>query len=178
MSRRRILVAVLCALCAVVALAASPVGAAGASRFSVSMSRAQISTKLGDKFRFTTRVVNHGSAPATGLIAHLNIVGLDPSVYVDPEDWSSHRTSYLRTLRPGESATITWRMQAVNAGKFDVYVAVLPARAGSAPTTGRALRLAVRDRRTLNSGGILPLALGVPSLLALLALGVRLRRSG
>ena len=178
MSRRRILVAVLCALCAVVALAASPVGAAGASRFSVSMSRAQISTKLGDKFRFTTRVVNHGSAPATGLIAHLNIVGLDPSVYVDPEDWSSHRTSYLRTLRPGESATIRWRMQAVNPGKFDVYVAILPARVGSAPTTGRALRLAVRDRRTLNSGGILPLALGVPSLLVVLALGARLRRSG
>jgi hypothetical protein len=58
-------------------------------------------------------------------------------------------------------------------------VAVFPRGAvGRAPTTGQAIRLAVRDRRTLNSGGILPLALGVPSFLVLLALGVRLRRGG
>jgi hypothetical protein len=35
----------------------------------------------------------------------------------------------------------------------------------------------IQDRKTLNSGGILPLALGLPALLGLLALGVRLRRA-
>jgi hypothetical protein len=172
---RRVVVAALVALLAAGVVVAS----ADASSLSVRMSRVRISTGLGDKFTFRTTVANHGPAAARGLIAHLNIVGLDPSVYVDPEDWSSHRTSYLRTLGPGESTTITWRMQAVNAGAFDVYVAVFPRGAvGRAPTTGQAIRLAVRDRRTLNSGGILPLALGVPSFLVLLALGVRLRRGG
>ena len=38
------------------------------------------------------------------------------------------------------------------------------------------MRIWIQDRKTLNSGGILPLALGVPAALGLLALGVRLRR--
>jgi hypothetical protein len=176
--RRRRIVAVLSALSAAAALAASLAGPAGASRFSVSVSRAQITTRLGDRFTFRSTVVNDGRTAARGLIAHLNVVGLDPAVYVDPEDWSSHRTSYLDALPPGGSATVTWRLQAVSAGKFDVYVAVLPRRATArAPTTGPAVRIAVADRRTLNSGGILPLALGVPALLGLLALAVRFRRS-
>ena len=178
MNRRQRLVAVLSALSAAAALAASLAGSAGASRFSVGMSRAQITTHLGDRFTFRSTVVNHGRTAARGLIAHLNVVGLEPSVYVDPEDWSSHRTSYLKALPPGGSATITWRLQAVSAGTFDVYVAVLPHSAiARPPTTGPAVRVAVADRRTLNSGGILPLALGVPALLGLFALAVRLRRS-
>jgi LPXTG-motif cell wall-anchored protein len=44
------------------------------------------------------------------------------------------------------------------------------------PTTSPTVRLRIRDRKTLNSGGILPLALGVPAALGLLTLGVRRRR--
>jgi hypothetical protein len=119
MSRRRI-VAVVSALSAAAALAASLAGPAGASRISVSVSRAQISTHLGDRFTFRSTVVNHGQTAARGLIAHLNIVGLESAVYVDPEDWSSHRTIYLDALPAGESTTITWRLQAVSAGDLDV----------------------------------------------------------
>jgi hypothetical protein len=38
------------------------------------------------------------------------------------------------------------------------------------------VRISIAERKTLNSGGILPLAVGVPAFLALLALGVRIRR--
>lgn len=177
MSRGRIIVTALVALCLVSALAARAQGAAAAPGVSVSASRARISSELGHKFTFRTTVVNHGQGPSRGLIAHLNIVGLDSSVYVDPEDWSSHRTIYLDTLAPGGSKTITWRLQAVSAGKFDVYVAVFSRRAiAEAPITGPAVRVAVADRRTLNSGGILPLALGIPALLGLLAFSVRVKR--
>jgi hypothetical protein len=68
-------------------------------------------------------------------------------------------------------------MNAVNSGTVGVYVAVLP-RSGTPvpPTTGPTVRVRIQDRKTLNSGGILPLALGLPALLGLLALGVRVRR--
>ena len=68
-------------------------------------------------------------------------------------------------------------MNAVNSGTIGVYVAVLP-RSGAPvpPTTGPTVRVQINDRKTLNSGGILPLALGLPALLGLLALGVRVRR--
>ena len=68
-------------------------------------------------------------------------------------------------------------MNAVNSGTIGVYVAVLP-RSGAPvpPTTGPTVRVRIKDRKTLNSRGILPLALGLPALLGLVAVGVRLRR--
>ena len=36
--------------------------------------------------------------PLSGLVAHLNVVGLSSGIYVDPEDWSEERTKYLPPL--------------------------------------------------------------------------------
>jgi hypothetical protein len=171
--------AVLVALVAASVLAGSASAAEGADRVSVAVDRAQISKKLGNKFQFRSTITNRGSTAATGLIAHLNILSLRNGPYVDPEDWSSNRTRYLPTIPPGGSHTITWKMQAVNAGTFGVYVAVLP-ESGEArpPTTGPTIHLAVAQRRAINSGGILPLALGIPAFVGLVTLGIRFRRGG
>jgi hypothetical protein len=148
-----------------------------ATPIAVTVDRTQVSTKLGEKIVFHTTITNHGSAPARGLIAHLNVLSLRSGTYVDPEDWSSHRTQYLHAIPAGGSIRSTWRVEAVNDGSFGVYVAVLPA-AGTArpPTTTPTVHMLVAQKKTLNSGGIVPLALGLPGLLGLLALGVRIRR--
>ena len=155
-------------------LAFAPVAHAG---LTVSNDRAAVATKLGHKFVFHSTIGNTGTAPAGGLVAHLNVVDLSGHTYVDPEDWSSHRTRYLAPIPAGGSTTLSWPMNAVNSGTIGVYVAVLP-RSGAPvpPTTGPTLRVRIQDRKTLNSGGILPLALGFPALLGLTALGVRFRR--
>jgi hypothetical protein len=165
---RRLLLASLLAL----ALAA-PAEAA----VSVTNDRTAITTKLGHKFTFHSRIENRGTISARDLVAHLNVVDLTGHTYVDPEDWSSQRTRYLRPIPPGGSTTLTWPMNAVNAGTIGIYVAVLPRGGGPVrPTTSPTLRLRIRDRRTLNSGGILPLAVGIPGALGLLALGLRTAR--
>jgi hypothetical protein len=155
-------------------------GAAAANTpaaISVTVDRAQISTRLGGKFVFRSTITNNGATAASGLIAHLNVLSLRDGVYVDPEDWSSNRTQYLDTISAGGSTTTTWRMQAVNDGDFGVYIAVLPETgAAQPPTTAPTIHLAVEERKTLNSGGILPLALGVPAVLGLIILGLRVRR--
>jgi hypothetical protein len=161
----------------VVVLLGTAVPAARAAGLTVSSDRTAIATKLGHKFVFHSTIRNEGAIAASGLVAHLNVVDLSGHTYVDPEDWSSHRTRYLAPIPPAGSTTVAWRMNAVNSGTIGVYVAVLP-RSGApvAPTTGPTVRVRIHDRKTLNSGGILPLALGLPALLGLLALGVRLRR--
>ena len=161
-------------LVVVLLLTAAQAQAAG---LRVSSDRAAIATALGHKFVFHTTIRNEGATPATGLIAHLNVVDLSGHTYVDPEDWSSQRTRYLRSIPPGGSTALAWRMNAVNSGTIGVYVAVLP-RSGAPvpPTTGPTVRVRIKDRKTLNSRGILPLALGLPALLGLVAVGVRLRR--
>lgn len=163
---------------ALVAFGAATVARAASPRpTTVDVDRTGVSTRLGRSFVFRSTVTNHGTAPVRGLIAHLNVLSLRDGVYVDPEDWSSNRTRYLAPLAPGGSTTLAWKLQAVNTGSFGVYVAVLPGSgAAIAPSTSRTVHVVVADRSTIDSGGILPLALGVPALLTAVAVGVRLRR--
>jgi peptidoglycan hydrolase-like protein with peptidoglycan-binding domain len=164
------------AVMAVAALALICADAASAS-VSVTVDRIGVATGLGKRFAFRSTVVNTGPGEARGLVAHLNVASLRPGVYVDPEDWSTSRTRYLDPIPAGGRATVRWSLQAVNAGSFAVYVAVLPARAaGRPPTVGRTVQVTVAERRTLDAGGILPLALGVPAVLGLAAGGLALRR--
>ena len=52
----------------------------------VSLSRPQVETNLGQSFSFVSTIENTGSQPMSGLVAHLNVVGLSENIYVDPED--------------------------------------------------------------------------------------------
>ena len=137
------------------------------------MSRARVSIRIGEDFRFTTAISNRGAAPLEGLVAHLDVVSHDRDVYVDPEDWSSERTRYLPRVAPGASLEIPWKVKAVNAGRFAVYVVVL---GDGPPLAGPALDARVAERRTMDAGGVLPLAVGLPALLGVALLGVRARR--
>jgi hypothetical protein len=167
----RVLVPVLAAALVLVA------GAQAADGVSVGVDRTEITTQLGHKFHFRSTFRNPGSAPSIGLIAHLNVLSVRSDVYVDPEDWSSHRTKFLPAIPARGSLTVNWPMEAVNHGSFDVYVTLVSAdEVGRVPAIGPAVRVSVADRKTLNSGGIVPLALAVPALLGLLTLGLRYRR--
>jgi hypothetical protein len=178
MTRRRPALLVLAVAAVVLALAAG-VHAAGPAGVSATVDRTRISTELGSAFVFRSTITNDGPAAADDLIAHLNIVSLRSDVYVDPEDWSTHRTRFLGPVPAGGSKTVTWRLKAVNSGSFAVYVAVLPKSGRErAPVTAPLVAVAVAGRKTLNAGGILSVALGVPALLAVLMAGLRLRRRG
>jgi hypothetical protein len=157
-----------------VALAGPPAAAADVS---VTVDRTGVATGLGKRFTFRSTFTNPGPGAARGLVAHLNIASMRRDVYVDPEDWSTSRTRYLDPIPAGGTATVRWRLQAVNAGEFAVYVAVLGVdSAGRPPSVGGTVRVTVADRRSLDAGGILPLALGVPAAIGLAAAGLALRR--
>lgn len=178
MTLRRVLRLVLVAA-SVGALLVPAASAADTKGVVVTVNPERIATKLGAKFAFTSTITNDGAADARGLIAHLNVLSLRDGTYVDPEDWSSNRTRYLDPIAPGQSVTIKWGMQAVNDGDFGIYVAALPASgAPVAPVTGPTIHLDVAERKTLNAGGIVPLVLGIPAALGLLALVLRIRRRG
>jgi hypothetical protein len=167
------------ALVVFAALVLAAGASAGVRQVTVAVDRESISASLGHKFRFGTTITNHGSTPARNLIAHLNVLSLRDGTYVDPEDWSSHRTRYLAPIPAGGSVTLTWNMQAVNHGSFGIYVAVLPASgAPQPPAVGPTVHVSIAHRQTLNSGGVLPLALGIPAALGLLTVAVRFTHRG
>jgi hypothetical protein len=150
--------------------------ASSAGAATVSLDRTRISTQLGQRFTFTTTIRNDTAQTEGDLVAHLNVLSSDPGTYVDPEDWSAHRTRYLSPLAPQEVREVTWTVTAVNSGSITIYVAVLPRHAAGQVAVSSPLHVEIAKRRTLNSGGVLPLALGIPALLGLTALGVRARR--
>jgi hypothetical protein len=160
----------------VLALVDAGAAQAAVPALSVGVEPTTIRTELGEDFSLRSTIRNQGSSPAVGLVAHLNILSLRPGLYVDPEDWSESRTRYLAPIHAGGSRTITWTVTAVNSGTLGVYVAVFPSSGAGRPITGPTLRADIAERQTIDSSGIIPLALGVPALLGVLAVGVRLRR--
>jgi uncharacterized membrane protein len=151
---------------------------AASAQVDVAVSRSEVSTRLGDDFGFTSEITNRGTTPLTGLVAHLNVVGLSSGIYVDPEDWSSERTKRVPDLAPGESASISWSVTAVTGGRAAVYVVVLSEEPRTEkPAASPAVDVRIADTKNLNSDGVLPLALGVPALLGMLTIVTRRRRS-
>jgi hypothetical protein len=164
---------------ATASLALALVGTADAAsnEIAVIVKQSRIRTQLGQNILFRATFANNDSTATGPLIAHLNVLSLRKGVEVDPEDWSTHRTRYLGTIPAGASRTITWKVHAINSGKIALYVAVLPqSGVNRPPAIGRTVQLVVAGRDTLNSGGILPLALGIPALLALLTGGMQVAR--
>jgi len=150
--------------------------AAVSAAASVALDQTALSVRIGQRFSFTSTLRNDGDQPMTGVVAHLNVLSLDPDVYVDPEDWSTSRTKYLDAIPAHESARLTWNVQAVNSGRFVLYVAVSEQQGTGAITASGALRLAATARRTVNAAGILPLAVAMPAVVLLAGFVARWRR--
>jgi hypothetical protein len=166
-------------LCAAVVLLAGlsgPASAATGPDVSIAPDRTSIRTTLGRDFTFRTTITNRGSRPATGLVAHLNVLSLRGGVYVDPEDWSANRTRYLRPIPARGSTTVSWEVTAVTFGSLGLYVSVLRQDGTGTPATSATVHARIAERKTIDASGIVPLGLGVPAALAALALGIRLRR--
>lgn len=145
----------------------------------VAFERTRISGVVGDRFTLRATVRTTGSAPAGALIAHLNVASLTTGVYVDPEDWSSDRTQQLPAVTPASPVTTTWEVQAVNAGRFDIYLVLLPSDASGTDMPLIAtppLQVAVAGRTTITAAGTLPVVVMVPVLLTVAATAIRRRR--
>lgn len=179
---RSLIVLALAAVFVAMPAAAAPAAAAPgvpAPGVEVTLDQTQASVGVGDRITVQARVVNSGTVRTDRIIAHLNVATLDQSVYVDLEDWTGSPTQELAPLEPGAGTTATFEIQAVNVGRFDVYVVVAPsgASAGQGPLVASTPELVqVAARRTVSPGGVLPVVITAPALLGLASAGLRLRR--
>lgn len=159
----------------VLALLASVLLAAGPT---VTLDQQAASVTIGQVVTFESVIANPGPGPTEKLVAHLNVAALDGH-YVDLEDWSGDVTRVVEPVPAGEQTSIEWEVQAVNAGEFAVYVSLIPGTGRGTVIAGQPMRVTVAARRTLNSGGVLPVALAVPGFWAVVVAvaGLRLRRT-
>jgi ABC-2 type transport system permease protein len=174
--------------CFVVFPSASPVVAQemasslSQSPLSISIDMEYTTVKAGDHIIYNTTVKNNGPEASPGLCLAMNIVNLNAAGdIVDPEDWSPQRTQYIEGLPAGQSATHSWRVNAILDGDYLVYMVVIPEPSGkdatSLPVSSSGIHLTVTPFTKLNPGGVLPYAIGGPVvLIGVIILLYRLRR--
>jgi hypothetical protein len=157
--------------------ALTAVGGAGAQveSLSVEADRTEISTGLGSEFGFRTTITNRAATATPALIAHLNILSLRGDVYVDPEDWSPRRTQYVDVLAPGDTADVSWNVQAVTSGPLILFVSVTSLDGDQVVSSGP-LRMTVHGQRVVDSTRVLPLVLWTPAAVLVLLGATLVRR--
>jgi len=138
--------------------------------------------KTTDHVLFNTVVTNTGTEASPPLSVAMNIINLNAKGdVVDPEDWSPQRTQYMEQLGPGQTATQSWRVNAILDGDYMVYIVLLPAPSGpeatSHPVSSSGVHLTVTPFTKLNPRGVLPYAIGGPLLVLVgIVLIYRMRR--
>ena len=121
--------------------------------------------KMGDRLAFQSVIRNAGSRPIKGVVAWLGLVQVDPGQEqpVDLEDWSAHKAITVAELAPGQSVSTEWPMRLIAAGHYRVVVS---AAAGDGVLSASPfVDVTVQQKSVVESGRVLPVALGVPALL-------------
>jgi ABC-2 type transport system permease protein len=147
----------------------------------ISIDKADTVFRAGLPLLFNTVVSNSGTEPSRPVIVAMNIINLNKQgEVVDPEDWSPQRTQYVEPLAPGQSTTLSWRVNAILDGDFMVYMVAIPSPgspdATSQPVASSGIHLTVTPYTKLNPGGVLPYVIGGPLLLGLVISVVYRRR--
>jgi len=138
----------------------------------ISIDKSDTVFRAGLPLLFNTVVTNKAKEPSRPIMVAMNIINLNKhGEVVDPEDWSPQRTQYVEALAPEQSATLSWRVNAILDGDFMVYMVAIPMPGGpdttSQPVASSGIHLTVTPYTKLNPGGVLPYALGGPLLLGL-----------
>ncbi len=131
--------------------------------------------KMGDQMLYRTTIRNAGTHPIRGGVAWLGLVQVDPGQEqpVDLEDWSAHKAVTIPVLAPDQAVATEWPMRLIAAGHYRVVVSAAAGDGALSPSPF--VNLSVMEKPVVESGRVLPVALGMP---ALLLGGLLLRRHG
>lgn len=156
---------------------AIPVAAASGVRIEIGTTRADGLT--GDTLTLQSQVTNDAATPTGPMLVYLSLVDITQGLPVDLEDWTANRSVSIPTLAAGETLAQTWTLKAIQKGDYVVYVVAMPnATTGDIPpVTSSAIYIHVTQRTNLNPGGVLPIVVGTPLLLAGALLLTRAQRS-
>lgn len=123
--------------------------------------------QMGDNLSFHTAIRNEGTTPVEGLIAWISLVQIDKGKGqpVDLEDWGAHKAVTAASLAPGQTLETDWPMRLIQAGKYRVVVSAV-GRDSAGLVASPFADFTVRPKPVVESRRVLPVALGLPLLIA------------
>ena len=145
---------------------------------SVSLDAPAAPLQMGEVPIFIGKVTNQGSTALNSLVVYLSLVSLqDGSEHpVDLEDWSAQKAVRLDHLAPGETAVQQWKMRLIKPGPFGAALTIVDPTSDQ-PRISPLARFSIAPKPTVIAGRILPVALGIPLLLAGLFIFISRTRS-
>lgn len=126
------------------------------------------SPQMGDRLSFHSTIRNDSSVPVNGIIGWISLVRVDKGQEqpVDLEDWSAHKAITLNEIKPGGTVETDWPMRLIQAGQYRVVISTA-SRTGAALATSPFADFSVREKPVVESARVLPVAFGIPLLIAL-----------
>ncbi len=122
---------------------------------------------MGDRLRFHSVIANGGESPLEGLVAWISLVEVDlgREQPVDLEDWSAHKAVTGARLAPGARLETEWPMRLIQDGDYRVVISATD-RGGQEVYTSPVVQFHVTRKPVVESARILPVAIGIPLLIA------------
>ena len=145
---------------------------------SVSLQAPELPLQMGNVPVFNGEITNHGSNVLKNLVVYLSLVSLQPGREhpVDLEDWSAEKAIRLDHLAPGQTAVRQWKIRLIKSGPFAATLTIVDP-ASDQPHISPLALFDIAPKPTVLAGRILPVAIGIPLLLAGLFLFIlRIRR--
>ena len=125
------------------------------------------SPRMGDWMHFRSAIHNGGTKPIDGLVAWISLIEVTAGHEqpMDLEDWSAHKAISGATLAPNGELTTDWPMRLIQAGDYRVVISVTN-RAEKTVYTSPTLQFHIAAKPVVESSRILPVAFGVPLVIA------------
>jgi hypothetical protein len=122
---------------------------------------------MGDWMHFHSQIHNAGAQPIEGLVAWISLVEVTPGREqpMDLEDWSAHKAVSGATLAPGASLSTQWPLRLIQSGDYRVVISATDRNARTVYTSPM-LEFHVAPKPVVESSRILPVALGLPLVIA------------
>jgi len=133
--------------------------------------------QMGDRLSFRSVLRNEGPAPVKGVMVWINLIRIDPGNEqpVDLEDWSAQKAVTADLLPVGGTIEAAWSLRLIQAGTYRLMVAA-ESRDGGRTASGPVAEFTVREKPVVQARRVLPVALGLPLVIATVTLWRWLRK--
>ncbi len=120
-----------------------------------------LSGTAGDFVTVQGTITNAGAKPLNNITTYLSLADNETKLPVDLEDWSAEKGLYIGTIDAGQTLPLNWKIHFVKAGTYSLII-IAEAAGDELPQVSGITQFQVSQKRNLNPGQVLPVALGTP----------------
>jgi hypothetical protein len=133
------------------------------------LSSKTLSGVAGDYATVKGEISNSSSTQLSTITTYLSLVDTGTRLPVDLEDWSAEKGLFIGTIDSGQTLPLEWKIHFVKSGTYTLSI-IANIEGQEKPVTSVLTYFDVKQKKNLDPGHVLPVALGEPFVL-LIAFG-------